>query len=117
MNPIVAAACPGDIAQPTHLNDKQNNASRVAMIQDGARLHYAMPRALNRAGLLDSMFTEWFIRPGSLEYWLTKTLSPLRPSLARAMAGRRCDEMSRVNIHTNPKLAWHQRRSQRKHTH
>jgi glycosyltransferase involved in cell wall biosynthesis len=116
MNSKVAESYQRLAVRPDHLNHK-NNAPAVAMIQDGARLHYAMPRALNRAGLLSSMFTEWFIRPGNLEHWLSKALIPLHPSLARAAASRRCDELTSTAIYTNPKLAWRQRRSRSKHTH
>lgn len=61
---------------------------RVAVVQDGARLHYAIPLALQKAGLLDRMFTEWFVTPGSVEDFTSRALLRLRPPLGRKMLGR-----------------------------
>jgi hypothetical protein len=41
----------------------------VNVIQDGARLHYALPAALQRRGILGTVFTDWFVRPGSTEHF------------------------------------------------
>jgi hypothetical protein len=43
------------------------NAPRVAMIQDGARLRYTVPLAMQRAGILERVYADWFVRKGSLE--------------------------------------------------
>jgi len=84
---------------------------RVAIVQDGARLHYAIPLALQRRGLLERMYTEWFIRPGGIEGFASAMMRLLKPALGRAMAGRRCDELHDNRIVTNPLLAWRERRA------
>jgi glycosyltransferase involved in cell wall biosynthesis len=74
------------------------------MIQDGARLHYALPVAMQRAGVLEAMFTEWFVRPGSIEAVAASLVSRVKPGLGRRMGSRRCDELKRPVV-TNPVLA------------
>lgn len=89
---------------PTHRKPRPSSealehqlAPRVAMIQDGARLHYAVPAALRRAGILEAMYADfydssWRDAIVRLGVW------PFKPSLARAMAGRRCDDLRGVRI-------------------
>jgi glycosyltransferase involved in cell wall biosynthesis len=78
---------------------------RVAFIQDGARLHYALPLALQRAGLLERVFTEWFVTPGSFEDWSGRILQTVRPSLGRRVAERRCPGLNGRKVVSNPLLA------------
>lgn len=53
--------------------------------QLGAREHYAVPRALERAGLLDQFITDLWIRPGTFLHSFGKGLSGrFHPGLARA---------------------------------
>jgi hypothetical protein len=62
---------------------------RVAVIQDGARLHYAVPRSLALSGMLERMFTEWFLVPGSDAMVFFKAVEHLFPTAAvRRMADR-----------------------------
>jgi glycosyltransferase involved in cell wall biosynthesis len=89
----------------------QTSQPKVALIQDGARLHYAVAIALHRAGILQSMYSEWFDRPRSIERAITRCAKLLRHPIADAMAGRTCDAINNVNIHTNPRLALRQRRA------
>ncbi|MGC8541426.1 MAG: glycosyltransferase family 4 protein, partial [Phycisphaerae bacterium] len=39
-------------------------APAVAMVQDGPRLHYALPIALRRAGILTALYTDWYDKGG-----------------------------------------------------
>ena len=71
---------------------------RVAVIQDGARLHYAVPVALKRAGLLEVMFTQWFARRRSVQRLISLSLRRVRPALGRRMAERRCDELNDARV-------------------
>ena len=90
------------------------NPIRVAMIQDGARLHYALPVALRRAGMLDRMFTDCFVRPDRVESRITQLLRLLHPKLARAMAGRSCAELNDADTTTNLMLAFGSRLARRR---
>ena len=90
-------------------------ASTVAVVQDGARLHYALARALYRAGALDRMFTECFARPGGYQHTAARMLSWIYPALGRDMTGRHCSELDDAQVITNPWLAVRQRRARNRH--
>ncbi len=78
---------------------------RVAVIQDGARLHYAIPLALQKAGLLERMFTEWFVTPGSAENLISRSLLRLRPALGRKMLGRQNSQLDPALVRRKPSLS------------
>jgi len=94
--------------------DPAKDLIRVAMIQDGARLHYALPVALHRAGMLDRMFTDCFVRPGRVEARIVQLLRLVHPKLARAMAGRSCAELNDAEVTTNLMSALGGRMSRRR---
>jgi glycosyltransferase involved in cell wall biosynthesis len=88
---------------------------RVAVIQDGARLHYAVPRALKAAGILEMMFTEWYVHPRSwtsLAAWLT---AKVRPGLGRRMRERCHPDLAGTRIITNPGLVLRQEIARKMH--
>lgn len=66
----------------------ESNALRFAVLQPGARLHYAVPAILERAGLLERFYTDFCADVGPLR--LAKHMWPacLRPALVRRMLGR-----------------------------
>ncbi len=83
-------------------------------MQDGARLHYAVPLALHRAGVLERVYTDWFIREGPagrLAAWAGGLLpvGRLGPAL-----DRRCDGLPGRLVYTNPSLALSARRAGRR---
>jgi glycosyltransferase involved in cell wall biosynthesis len=80
-------------------------APRVAMIQDGARLHYLVPLALQDAGILDRVFTDWFVRDGSLEEKIARLVQKFRPQLGRKMAERRCSQLDPSRMIRNSPMA------------
>lgn len=77
----------------------------VDVIQDGARLHYALPLALQREGLLGRMFTDWFVRSGSAEAAVAAVLSRAAPGLGQRLAGRRCSGLDPSRVRASPWLA------------
>lgn len=66
---------------------------RVLVIQDGARLHYSVPRALQQAGLLERVYADWWVRPGSLEEVVSRVIRVFAPALGRRMADRYCCDL------------------------
>ncbi len=78
---------------------------RVAMIQDGARLRYFVPLALQRAGILERVFIDWFVRIGSLEEKIAKLAAKIRPKLGIRMAERKCPELDPSRIIRNSAMA------------
>ncbi|BCP53480.1 glycosyl transferase [Kaistia sp. 32K] len=62
----------------------------VAVIQDGARLRYALPLALRSAGILGTMHTDWFIQPNSLQALFGLAMASISAGTGRRLAGRRC---------------------------
>lgn len=77
---------------------------RVAMLQDGARLHYAVPIALRRAGVLARVFTDWYAAPWSFERAAARALRLVRPDLAAKMGGRYAPELDPRLVVRNPRL-------------
>ena len=80
----------------------RNDNPRVLLVQDGARLHYGVALALQRAGMLQRMVTDWYVRPGSTEECVSQWVERLRPDLGRKMAGRRCGELDPRLIRSRP---------------
>src|SRR6516165_1276805 len=70
---------------------------RVAVIQDGARLHYAIPLALQQRRMLHRMYTDWYAAPGAMEQLAGRVVEWFRPLLGRRL-------LERVNPALDPKL-------------
>jgi len=73
----------------------------VAVVQDGARLHYALPLALQRAGILEKVFTEFFVAAGSVEGLIARAVRRVSPVIGRRMEERRCAELGRSIVRRN----------------
>jgi hypothetical protein len=74
-------------------------------VQDGARLHYALPAALQRAGALERVYVDWFVRSGSLEEKVAQIVQRFVPDLGQRLLERRCDELSADRVVASPWLA------------
>jgi glycosyltransferase involved in cell wall biosynthesis len=75
------------------------------VIQDGARLHYAVPRALHRTGRLEVMFTEWYAGPGTPLILASRLASRLVPTVGKRMLERHVPDLDSAHIVTNGWLA------------
>jgi glycosyltransferase involved in cell wall biosynthesis len=84
------------------LNSHSNGRPRVAVLQDGARLHYALPIALHRAGLLERVFIEFFAAPDSAESAMVQVVRKIRPGLAQRMSQRYTAELPPHRVIRNP---------------
>src|SRR4051812_41985416 len=83
------------------------NPPRVCVVQDGARLHYAIPIALQRAGALERVYTDWYAgRP--IERAVTRLLGLIRGGAARRMAERAASELDAALVRSKPSLALQQ---------
>jgi glycosyltransferase involved in cell wall biosynthesis len=71
---------------------------RVAMVQDGARLHYALPVALKRAGMLSALYTDWYYSGGAGTAVSNLAAAALYPSEARRMKLRSAAELAGVPV-------------------
>ena len=87
---------------------------RVAVVQDGARLHYGVPAALQRGGILDRVFTEWFVKPNSWTDWVARLAMRIDPQRGRRMADRRSTELDARRVITNPWLMVQQLRARKR---
>ncbi len=87
---------------------------RVCVIQDGARLHYAVPIALQREGILERVYTDWYNAPGSAESFLTKIIRLAGREMASRLSQRFSPELSRSLVHSRPSLLWAQYRGRRR---
>ncbi len=81
----------------------------VAVVQDGWRLHYAVPLALHRAGALEVMYSEWFLKRGITSDLLRNTVGRFGPAFVRGLIERRCDEIPPRLVRTNFPLVLKQR--------
>ncbi|NNM86739.1 MAG: glycosyltransferase family 4 protein [Phycisphaerales bacterium] len=61
---------------------------RVAFMQDGARLHYALPAALHRVGLLTNLYTEWYNDKSLIARLQLAAMRCVQPGIARRMCER-----------------------------
>lgn len=83
----------------------------MLMVQDGARLHYAVPVALKRAGILARMVTDWYTKPGSLNEWIGRAIGLISAAQGRRLRERHCAELDDVSIDTSIRQTFsHQRR-------
>lgn len=74
------------------------------MIQDGARRHYGVPIALQRAGVLERVYTDWYVRPGSVESVVSGLARIIRPSAAQRMSERSAAELDPSKVRSKPSL-------------
>jgi len=91
---------------------------RVVVVQIGSRRNYAVPIALEQAGLLERFYTDWYAAKG-LATWAAARLAQWLPAkaLARA-AGRHAGEISLAKVAHFPGFAlqykWHKYRAARR---
>ena len=78
--------------------------TRVAVVMDGSRRHYDVPRALDRAGRLGRVFADWYAAPGSPTAAAASLVGRARPALGRRLAERRAD-IPAGRVRSNPLLA------------
>src|SRR5271170_1042607 len=83
---------------------------RVIAVQDGARLHYAIPLAIQRAGMLDRVYTNWYTRPRSLDSLLSKIVGWRDHATGRKMLDRYNPELDPSKITAFRSMVWHERR-------
>ncbi len=81
---------------------------KVAVIQDGARMHYAVPIAFQRANMLERVFTDWYTRLNSLEGFVTAALRLVNPGRARRMHERFAAELDATKVYSKPSLVFSQ---------
>lgn len=85
--------------------DRGGASGPVDVVQDGARLHYALPLALQRAGLLGRVFTDWFVREGSFESLASRLATRLSPGVGARLAERSCRELEPDRVVTHLGMA------------
>ena len=70
----------------------ENNKPQVMVAQMGARMHYAVPLILHRAGMLAQFFTDTYVGPGSILHFFQKLSSwvpePIKPLAVKRLLGR-----------------------------
>jgi glycosyltransferase involved in cell wall biosynthesis len=74
---------------------------RVALVQDGARGHYGLALALQRAGILEVVFTDFFVRRGRLLDRASHVIDRFGPRTARRMFDRQCPELDGARVRTH----------------
>ncbi|MCL6622957.1 MAG: glycosyltransferase family 4 protein [Syntrophobacterales bacterium] len=75
---------------------------QIIVAQLGARMHYAVPVLLHRAGMLAHFYTDAYVGPGSAWHWLTR-VAPLipeswRPAGFRRLRQRRADGLPAARV-------------------
>ena len=87
---------------------------KVIVAQDGARLHYAAPLALQARGALDRMFVEVYVKPGSPMTLAAWAFERAGKSAGKRMRERHHPDLDAGKIRTNPMLAWRQAMARRR---
>ena len=72
------------------------------LIQDGARRHYAVARALAASGILARMYSAWYTKPASLQAKIAHLLSRIDPILASRLKSRYCSELVGSQVISSP---------------
>lgn len=67
-------------------------------------MHYGLPLALARAGLLERVFTEFYAEPGSVEATFVRLVARLWPALAKRMSLRYSPDLPPECLVRNPWL-------------
>ncbi|HVS71487.1 MAG TPA: glycosyltransferase family 4 protein [Phycisphaerae bacterium] len=99
--------------QPRAVDSKA--APTIAMVQDGSRLHYAIPIAFQEQGLLERMFSTWYAPPRSLPRAIARSVRLMKPDLGTRMLERYSPHLDRGRIFTNPRLEWSLRSGRKKY--
>src|SRR5688500_7928615 len=92
------------MTRPPRHTSPTRDRSGVAVVHDGARLHYAVPIALQRAGLLRAVYTDWYAPPGSWARRLADTVGRLSPAAGRRMADRFAGDLDPAKVRRHPWL-------------
>jgi hypothetical protein len=75
------------------------------MIQDGARLGYLVPLALQEEGMLERVYIDWIVRKGSAQELVARLVGRFSPGLGRKMLERSCAQLDRGKIVSNAVMA------------
>jgi glycosyltransferase involved in cell wall biosynthesis len=79
----------------------QNSSVRIAMVQDGSRLHYAVPVALHRQGALERVFCDFYASPHSLARFLAHGMKLVSPVTGQRMLDRYEAQLTGVPVISN----------------
>lgn len=79
---------------------------RVVVIQDGARLNYAVPRGLLRLGALERVYTDFYVRPRPWNRLLAWGADRLRPRSGARLLNRRHPELDGRRVYAPSLLSW-----------
>jgi hypothetical protein len=71
---------------------------RVAFVHQAARFHYALALAVQKAGMLDSMLTDWYAAPGSAQAWASKLVRLVNKDLGQRMLDRKNPEIDAKKV-------------------
>jgi glycosyltransferase involved in cell wall biosynthesis len=75
--------------------------SDVTLLQDGARGHYGLALALQRAGILKRIYTDFYAPPGSAQGVIARLLQRVKPAIAKRMLERHSPGLDRRLIRQN----------------
>ena len=102
-SPALQPRVPGAAPSPAG-GSPRPPAVRALVLQDGARRRYALPLALQRAGILERAYIDFFASPGSVEGLAAKLVGYVRPAGGRKLRERYCAELDAARVVRNPWL-------------
>jgi len=79
---------------------------RVIVIQDGARLHYAIPLAFQHAGFLEQVYTTWYSSPRSFDRTLAHLIKCFNKPLGQKMLDRYAPNLDVRKVLSLRALEW-----------
>lgn len=94
-------------------NEERSRKPAILFVQDAFRLHYALPLALEKAGMLERMVTDLYCPPDSWEDLAATLVSWTRPAAAARIRARRSVELPAARVDRSAAawlaMAWAQR--------
>ncbi len=82
----------------------KDQPTRVMMLQDGARLHYAVPLSLERLGLLERVFTDWYSGEGTIWRQVAAGVQLVKQELGTRMLGRVCTGLPNQKVFSHRRM-------------
>ncbi|MGH7213489.1 MAG: glycosyltransferase, partial [Tepidisphaeraceae bacterium] len=76
----------------------------MAIVQDGARGHYGLAAALQRAGVLERVYTDWYAPPGSAAAGVSKVVRLAAPRLGQNMLDRHSEHLDASRVESSAPL-------------
>jgi len=92
----------------------QTGQEKVVVVQDGTRLHYAVPVGLQRRGALERVYTDWYAKGGVFERVASAVAGRIRRGSGRRLLERHSAELDARRVYRSAGLVVKQARARKR---